>query len=632
ASKKEKEIRTKLNNNENQTLNSEKLLPEYREKAAVFQNTGSQIEFLNLKLAQLKKALQDDTEIKKLKELASLTTADLANNTSEETDCSTVLNNLAEELSIAEEAWLGGQSSLLAQSLAPGKPCPVCGSPDHPSPARWTQIIPDEAKIKKLRKSHDQQRNTLEKIRAAGLEINSRILGFLESIRIRKENLQQMEVDLSRDISQQIKKMTQKVKDSNEATRQHELLKQEILELEKRLEEIKQFNKILSSELDLAVQEKTSAEAHWRERVNGIPEPLRDKNNLDLEIRTVKQKLSGLKNSWELAQTNLQSSNEKLAYLQGELQTQQDLLEQAKEKAASQNELFEEAMKDNGFVSEDDFKKSRKTTGEINKLELEIKEFDESLVALQDRVARLQNETRDIEAPDIDGLANRSREVRESLEQALGRDAKLSQSIELLERDLKDCRDESQKHEALSTRYAIVGRIAEIANGQNNEKITFQRFVLASLLDDVLIAASQRLRIMSGQRFSLNRVASGGDKRMAHGLDLEVWDEYTGTARPVSTLSGGESFLASLSLALGLADVVQSYSGGVNLDTIFIDEGFGSLDPEALDLAFQALLDLQASGRLVAIISHVPELRDRIPTRLEVTSGRSGSSAAFVGI
>jgi len=137
---------------------------------------------------------------------------------------------------------------------------------------------------------------------------------------------------------------------------------------------------------------------------------------------------------------------------------------------------------------------------------------------------------------------------------------------------------------------------------------------------------------MSGQRFSLNRVASGGDKRMAHGLDLEVWDEYTGTARPVSTLSGGESFLASLSLALGLADVVQSYSGGVNLDTIFIDEGFGSLDPEALDLAFQALLDLQASGRLVAIISHVPELRDRIPTRLEVTSGRSGSSAAFVGI
>ncbi|MCX5873227.1 MAG: SMC family ATPase, partial [Deltaproteobacteria bacterium] len=243
ASKKEKEIRTKLNNNENQTLNSEKLLPEKREKAAVLQNTASQIEFLNLKLAQLKKALQDDTEIKKLKELASLATADLAQNSSEETDCSTQLDNLAEELSIAEEAWLGGQSSLLAQSLAPGKPCPVCGSLDHPSPTRWTQKIPDEARIKKLRKSHDQQRNTLEKIRAAGLEINSRILGFLESIRIRTENLQQMEVDLSRDISQQIKKMAQNVRECNEAARQRELLKQEILELEKRLEEIKQINK-----------------------------------------------------------------------------------------------------------------------------------------------------------------------------------------------------------------------------------------------------------------------------------------------------------------------------------------------------------------------------------------------------
>jgi len=119
-------------------------------------------------------------------------------------------------------------------------------------------------------------------------------------------------------------------------------------------------------------------------------------------------------------------------------------------------------------------------------------------------------------------------------------------------------------------------------------------------------------------------------RNAAGGLELEVFDTYTGVARGVATLSGGETFLASLSLALGLADVVQSYSGGIHLDTIFVDEGFGTLDPESLDVAIQALFDLQQGGRLVGIISHVPELRERIDARLEVVSTEKGSTARFV--
>ena len=113
------------------------------------------------------------------------------------------------------------------------------------------------------------------------------------------------------------------------------------------------------------------------------------------------------------------------------------------------------------------------------------------------------------------------------------------------------------------------------------------------------------------------------------GLDIEVFDSYTGYARPANTLSGGETFLASLSLALGLADVVQAYSGGIHLDTIFIDEGFGTLDADTLDFALKALLDLEKGGRLVGIISHVPELRERIDTRLAINKSDRGSTAAF---
>jgi exonuclease SbcC len=152
--------------------------------------------------------------------------------------------------------------------------------------------------------------------------------------------------------------------------------------------------------------------------------------------------------------------------------------------------------------------------------------------------------------------------------------------------------------------------------------------MLAAYLDDVLVVASERLAQMTDGRYTLSR-AQGGDRRRALGLDLEVVDSFTGRPRHVSTLSGGETFQASLALALGLADVVQAYEGGMKLDTVFVDEGFGSLDPDNLAAALATLMGLQIGGRLVGIISHVGELRDQIDARLEVTGTRVGSTAAF---
>ena len=134
---------------------------------------------------------------------------------------------------------------------------------------------------------------------------------------------------------------------------------------------------------------------------------------------------------------------------------------------------------------------------------------------------------------------------------------------------------------------------------------------------------------MSRGRYRLQRITTAEDKRAAGGLELEIEDAYTGKTRPVSTLSGGESFQAALALALGLSETVQAYSGGIRLDTIFVDEGFGTLDPEALDLAVNTLMDLKDRGRMVGVISHVPELKERIDVRLEVDSTKSGSRARF---
>ena len=168
-----------------------------------------------------------------------------------------------------------------------------------------------------------------------------------------------------------------------------------------------------------------------------------------------------------------------------------------------------------------------------------------------------------------------------------------------------------------------------MANGKRSPYITFERFVLASYFQEIIDSANLRLSRMTGERFVLKRKEDKGKGNSQQGLELEVYDNYTGKNRHVKTLSGGESFKASLALALGLSDVVQANAGGIMLDTIFIDEGFGSLDPESLENAINSLLDLQKGGRLVGIISHVPELKERIESKLEITTSLKGSSANF---
>ena len=179
--------------------------------------------------------------------------------------------------------------------------------------------------------------------------------------------------------------------------------------------------------------------------------------------------------------------------------------------------------------------------------------------------------------------------------------------------------------------FQIWSRLSDTANAKNSAKMSFQTYYLNAMFQDVIREANERLEKMSVGRYQFKNMEGAKKHAKKAGLDLEILDAYTGKSRPVETLSGGESFLAALSLALGLAAVVKNSAGGINLDTIFIDEGFGSLDSETLDFAMSALTDLQNdSGRLIGIISHVEELKQRIPARLDVIKNKSGSTAKFI--
>ena len=176
----------------------------------------------------------------------------------------------------------------------------------------------------------------------------------------------------------------------------------------------------------------------------------------------------------------------------------------------------------------------------------------------------------------------------------------------------------------------MVERLSNYANGKVAGRPSLHRFVLATRLDEVLMAANNRLAAMSNDRYRLDRMVVEEKLTDAAGLNIEVFDGYCGRPRPVDTLSGGETFLASLSLALGLADVVQMHAGSMQLDTVFVDEGFGSLDAGSLDQAMACLEGLRRDGRLVGVISHVAEMKERIrDARLHVTNARGQSRAEF---
>lgn len=174
-----------------------------------------------------------------------------------------------------------------------------------------------------------------------------------------------------------------------------------------------------------------------------------------------------------------------------------------------------------------------------------------------------------------------------------------------------------------------IAELSKTANGElqgkNAQKITFEIYVQMFYFDQILLAANQRLQEMTDGRYVLVRAEIARDRRSQTGLDMEVIDYYTGTSRSVKSLSGGESFKASLSLALGLADVIQMYAGGVDIETMFVDEGFGSLDEHSREQAIEVLQKLSDGKRLVGIVSHVSELKESIEKKILVQKGVGGS-------
>ncbi len=534
------------------------------------------------------------------------------------------------ELELLEERWRKGQAAVLARQLKAGTPCPVCGSTEHPQPAKDGGELPAESDFELARERLREIDNRIKELQEKASSSRDCVVELEAQIRTLEAEL---EVQKKEDISTmkcRVEEVKSLLDEAEKAKGRLSGLEAQIKELEEAKRQAEKEAELAKNELQKATTDFAVAKSSVEQSEGKLPEELRIKERLEEAIRQARNKYQELETAFRKAQEQQNNARVALAHAEATLKNAKETEIKACDLADKARMHFLRRIEEAGFASAEDYEASRMEEEAIERLDTEIQEFNGKLREADERVRRAEKEAEGLEKPDLEPIEEKCDEIKKKLEKVLRRSGEVKKHIEQLGSAVRDVGKVDKKIGEKEVYYGIIGRLAEVASGKNPYNITFERLVLATLLDDVLAAASTRLRMMSNGRFDLQRLAGVEDRRRAGGLELVVYDAYTGTTRPVNTLSGGEGYLASLSLALGLADVVQSYAGGIKLDTIFIDEGFGSLDPESLDLALRALVDLQKEGRLVGIISHVPELKERVDVRLEVVPGKRGSEARFV--
>ena len=384
-----------------------------------------------------------------------------------------------------------------------------------------------------------------------------------------------------------------------------------------------------AKELAAAKESADKAMTVLSELEKNLPAAYRDSLALEKEIKDLETRISSFEKSLEQAEEKRKNAET----IYQALKEQKELLEkQAGEflkVSEEKNRILKIKVAEAGFTDWFECSRYMKEVPRLEAYENDLKIYDQSVHAEEEKIKGEKEKTAGKTKPDMNDWNEKRMKLLESMKRFAAEKAEKETELKKQKETLKKLYQLKETQKEISEKYSLVAHLWEIAQGKETG-INLERFVLGALLDAVTEKANLRLMEMSGNRYELLRKrGERSDGRKKAGLDLEVFDGNTGRARPAATLSGGETFLASLSLALGLADVVQEYAGGVHLDAMFIDEGFGSLDSESLDLAMKTLQELKGQNRLIGLISHVGGLEERIPAKLRVTKTQTGSTAAF---
>ncbi len=535
----------------------------------------------------------------------------------------------------------GSIAGELASALETGKECPVCGSPDHPSPRPPSE---DDISLEDLQKETSRLQELLSDLDPIKMDLNTLETSRKELFERQKEIATVYPEYVGMDASH----VRRAVDDLDR--------KRTLLERRDRREmELTREKDLISSELESSIKNEAplgEGISKLRIEVQGITSRLEERVStfkgleIDLEAKDPALKLratiSELKEKEVKLSLEIKERSEKVEEMSGKLIVIREKLKLKRENLGQTAKRLEETVSSigsklqklntDGLGDVEDLRKALLDESREREFTRRVEEFKREKIQVQSSIEALQKNFKELgegtKPPTQEELEKvQEEEARSKMEWQVATQRKAT-----AESDLKWTRGQLEKVEKTSEGIQemekvqkVVGRLSMQVKGLSNPRMSLERFFLAQRFEEVLISSNVRLKVLSGGRFLLRRAddAERG-KRAKVGLDLNVYDNYTGKERPANTLSGGQMFLSSLALALGLADVVQSRSGGIRMDALFIDEGFGSLDDETLQTALKVLSELR-EGRMVGVISHVGELKRQIRSGFEVVPSPTGS-------
>lgn len=486
-----------------------------------------------------------------------------------------------------QQRYLDQQAGVLARRLEEGQPCPVCGSLQHPSPAAGQEDAPDKAAVEQAKEQWEKSSLVMQEASTAAGNAIGALKRALENVFC---GLEAEGMESGWDKEKSVETFVP-------------VLHKAEAELIQNVKENVRRDGCLCKELDhikSLQQERIRLLERKKESEDSLQEMEGQCRKTEEEICALKMKRKFLENKQQEQRGTLSFENKEQAIWQ--VERKREIIKAYEEKLTGTQQVCQEQER----AYRDALQKKETLAGQLCKVG---KEEEAGQLASQREQLLCLRQKRQEQYRETAYRYETNHKIRESI------------------------RKQEEEFGETEKRWSLVKELSNTVNGNlsGKDKIMLETYVQMQYFDRVIRRANTRFMLMSAGQYELLRAVQADNIKRQSGLELDVADHYNGTRRSVKTLSGGEAFLASLSLALGLSDEIQSLAGGITLDTMFVDEGFGSLDETALNQAVQALMGLTEGNRLVGIISHVSELRERIDRKLIVTKdAASGSSVQIV--
>lgn len=534
------------------------------------------------------------------------------------------LNKLRSDFAHQDETFYRSQAGILARELTDNEPCPVCGSLDHPSPAKSVVIEISKASLDAL----SQDISKLEIIRNTA---NENVVSIKSNLNNTSETLSQLKSQYgSVDFKVETFEITEKIERFESIIKQYQHIDQHIMNNEMLLESIHSGKEASISLINTLKQESSN--------MTGKLDSL--KKNLKYETLGAAQKelesfmtqVSHYDASVTQCHQDLATYNQKLSSLQGEKRTLKSQAQLYQTNLTEYRKDFDLKLEKSQLASVESFIEILELESTHKALQDKLEQYKDSIKAQNTKIKVLEEKLEGIEVPNTLHIEkeiseNKLKEL-ELTKQIQGLGIVIDRNQSIMKRLIIHNETFAKKQKA----YNDINLLHQTASGNlsQKDKISFEFYVQTAYFSKVIQEANKRLTIMTSGRYELTLREGSTDYRLKSGLDLDVIDHHTNSRREVSTLSGGESFKAALSLALGMSDVIQIHAGGIEIDMLFVDEGFGSLDAESLDQAITVLNELTGYDRIIGIISHVGELKQRIDKKIIVHKEMNGSTVEIV--